>query len=92
MNLQRLMVLIILICVLGTSAKRKGGLKKLKNSCHKKHCYNIDKSLASLCIYSCVSPTCFSQVYDSYILDYGEIDRNREIEFERCVKKHGLSD
>lgn len=90
MKLWKLLVLISFICVLEAKSHKHKPFKKKKTSCHKNHCYNMEKLLATMCICNCISPRCFEQVYGNNILDYGEVDWNREVEFEKCAKTTNL--
>ena len=86
MKIWKLVVLVSLIWLGEGKGSRAKTYKRSKSACHKSHCYNIDRQLATLCISSCISPRCFHKIYAHNPLDYGEIDRDRELEFERCAK------
>ena len=40
-----------------------------------------------MCVSKCMSQNCFQEIYAEKLLERGDIDEDREIRFEKCVKE-----
>ena len=96
-SVPRLCVLVLWL----TCAAPVDGKKKKKGNTQwrsrKKECeYNACKGLVledPNCVYECVSPQCFAEVYRDHptgLLEPGEIDYGRERTFQNCARKEDV--
>mmetsp|Transcript_5490 Transcript_5490/g.9551 ORF Transcript_5490/g.9551 Transcript_5490/m.9551 type:complete len:134 (+) Transcript_5490:14-415(+) len=65
--------------------ERKLAQEKLR--CQQEVCPNLIHEESMDCIYHCLSPECYDQVYALSPLEEGEIDFNRSKDFEVCFKE-----
>lgn len=59
--------------VLGYRGKkmRKDHFQQHKLACIKKECFNFHSQLTNGCVYSCISPYCFSKVFKDFFIEPG---------------------
>ena len=82
----RLLVYLVMLPIVVWCKRRRfvHELRRLETDCHMKQCPGLfDDELN--CIYGCVSPDCYEQVYAADPLEPGEEDVRRGREFVDCV-------
>lgn len=72
-----------------TKSRRKRAeveYRGLRNTCETQACYSWIPEESLNCVFACMSPSCYNQLYGLSFLEDGEIDIDRAREFESCTK------
>jgi Domain of unknown function (DUF4787) len=60
-------------------------IKQKKSHCEISTCSKLIPDEAYNCVYTCMSPACYSEVYGSSPLEDGEVDTHRYFLFTKCM-------
>ena len=66
------------------SNKNKGlsNFDRIYNDCKTNSC--VKKQSDENCIFKCVSESCYQEVLENYLFEFGEINYDLKARFERC--------
>jgi hypothetical protein len=97
LKLLSIILFLFVITFVGVEAKKKKGstgssvldkkIKSTKEELRKTKCAHILDELNNQCVNYYLNPRCYEQVYGDRGFEWGEVNFNKDNEFESCHKK-----
>jgi hypothetical protein len=81
----KIFLFIFLVVIVVNQSKHQQNLTKFEKtykSCSDNQCKERQNDEA--CIFICMNRACFEQVYENYLLEYGEVNTELKNKFEKC--------
>jgi molecular chaperone DnaJ len=61
-------------------------MRNLRSSCFRETCNMYIPEESANCVYACISPSCYQQIFGQEPLEDGEVDVERSRQFDACLR------